>query len=95
MEKLLGIRDVRNQKQKIFLSDQENMTSPWEKMNIKLDKLVLLGKEADVKGNMHPIYLYELEKAMKLIKKNMNKGDLETQIHYKNLYIQISTFLKK
>lgn len=44
---------------------------------------------------MNPVYLYELQKALKLLKKHMNKGDLETQIHYKNLHNQISSFLRK
>jgi len=82
-------------KMKSFTLDDENIIYPWEKMNIDLEELVRPGKEADVKANMNPIYLYELKKAEKLIKKHMNKGDLETQIHYKNLYNQISSFLKK
>lgn len=82
-------------KKRSFSIDEENTIYPWEKMNIDLESLIQPGKEADVKANMNPIYLHELQKAEKLIKKNMNKGDLETQIHYKNIYNQISTYLKK
>jgi len=72
---------------------EENVIYPWGKMNIDLESLVRPGKEADVKANMNPIYLHELTKAMKLIKKRMNKGDMETQIHYKNLYNQLERYL--
>ena len=82
-------------KKRSFSMDEENVIYPWEKMNVELESLVRPGKEADVKANMNPIYLHELQKAVKLLKKNMNKGDFKTQIHYKNLYKQISDFLQK
>ncbi len=78
---------------KAFSFVEENVIYPWEKMNIDIESLIQPGKEADVKANMNPIYLHELTKAMKLIKKRMNKGDMETQIHYKNLYNQLEKYL--
>ena len=90
-----GYLPKQGPKKRSFAEDEENVIYPWEKMNVDLESLVRPGKEADVKANMNPIYLHELLKAEKIIKKHMNKGDLETQIHYKNLYNQISSFLKR
>lgn len=85
----------QSSKKRSFGLVEENVNYHWEKMNVNLEALVIPGKEADVKANMNPIYLHELQKAEKLLKKNMKKGDFETQIHYRNLYEQISTFLQK
>lgn len=50
-------------------------------------------QEKDIKINMHPIYLHELEKCKKVIKKLMKKGNLETRIFYRNLYEHLNLFI--
>ena len=90
-----GYETVGSSKRSLTLVDDmaPKVIYPWEKMGIDSESLVLLKKEADVKVNMHPIYLYELKKIQKLMKKNLNKNDLETRIHYQNIYNQISKLL--
>lgn len=49
--------------------------------------------EKDIIINMNPIYLHELKKCKKLIKKLMKKGTLETRIFYRNIYEHLDLFI--
>lgn len=72
------------------IEDLLNLTAyPSERAGLEDKSLVRPGKEADVKANLNPIYLYQLNKAKALFKTNMNSGDKETRIHYANLYDQL------
>ncbi len=57
------------------------------------NKLIKSNLEVDVKINMHPIYLHELKKCKRIIKRLMKKGNLETRIHYRNLYDHLDLFI--
>ncbi|MCT4615391.1 MAG: zinc-dependent metalloprotease [Marinifilaceae bacterium] len=84
----------KKSRRSVFEDEEVKTIYPYEKMGFDEKSLVRMGKEADVKANLNPIYLHLLKKAKALFKKNLKKGSLESQIHCQNLYDQIDRLIK-